>query len=205
MIPKICYVCKAIHASPPPPPLEQFSKETLLRISPSSVRAGAYMVLNRVRLDEWRSGSLASLCIIAGIGDSLPELYDRPASPTSAESQISMATACETFVSCPTPTHTPLRWTSSHCLDPNRYYLGLESPAGLRWLQSPAITAMPGRSSTKRRVCPPDVSEPAPSLCNWTYCRCCNDTVSIYAVDSSQNSRTRQHSISWNTTTRSVT
>ena len=53
------------------------------------------MVLNRVRLDEWRSGSLVSLCIIAGIGDPLPELNDRPGSPTS---QISTATACETGV-----------------------------------------------------------------------------------------------------------
>ena len=153
-----------------------------LRISPLYCRA--YMLLYRVRLDEWRSGSLTFLCImwiLAGIGDPLPDLEDHSLafglvqdSPTSTDMTVtptnSTATACETFVSDPTPTPTPLRRTSSHCLYPNRYYLGLESPAGLRWLQSPAITTMPGRSSTKKRVCQPDVSEvdsdPTPSPCN---------------------------------------
>ena len=125
------------------------------------------MLLYRVRLDEWRSGSLAFLCImwiLAGIGDPLPPLEDHSLafglvqdSPTSTDMTVtptnSTATACETFVSDPTPTPTPLRRTSSHCLYPNRYYLGLESPAGLWWLQSPAITTMLGRSSTKKRVC----------------------------------------------------
>ena len=82
------------------------------------------MVLNRVRLDEWRSGSLASLCIIAGIGDPLPELNDRPGSPTS---QISTATACETGVplsACINLLYRPL--TSRHVvilLYYRRYYV----------------------------------------------------------------------------------
>ena len=110
------------------------------------------------------------LWILAGIGDPLPDLEHHSfsfnlmqESPTSTDMTVtptnSTTTACETFISDPIPTPTPLRRSSSHCLYPNRYYLGLESPAGLRWLQSPAITAMPGRSTSKKRVCPPDVSE----------------------------------------------
>jgi len=81
--------------------------------------------------------------ILAGVGDPLPELAPSRIPDISTNSKTTIV--FETFTSEPTPQ--------------KKFYQGLESPAGLNWLQSPAITAMPGGSTSKKRVCLPDVSE----------------------------------------------
>lgn len=102
----------------------------------------------------------------AGLGDPLPDLGDHsfpfallqdPSSDamdtTATPTKNPTSASGDVFIADPTPTPGIQRRKSSRCLYPSQYYMGLESPAGLQWLQSPAIAARPGRSigTTKKK------------------------------------------------------